>query len=205
MFERDRFALKEWAAVVEALAAGRQTVLLRKGGVEEEGGEFRIEHPEFFLYPTFEHQHRRFIRPEFLGDFDRALAAQPPGEAVLVKAYAVIGADFAVRNLDTLRALGEFHIWNEDFLKMRLAYKPEKPSYLVALRVYTFPPVILPFRAEYRGCKSWVELDRELSTAGAEPALADAKFERALEAIASLAGREKAPVSTTQRPPPGLE
>jgi hypothetical protein len=205
MFERNHFALKEWAAVVEALATGRQTVLLRKGGVEEEGGGFRIEHPEFFLYPTFEHQHRRFIRPEFLGDFDRALTAQPPGEAVLIKAYAVVGAYFSVRNLDTLRALSEFHIWNEDFLRMRIAYKPEKPLHLVALRVHALPPVTLPFRVEYRGCKSWVELDRELSTAGAEPALANAKFERALEVIASLAGREKAAVSTTQRPPPGLE
>ena len=73
MLERNRFALKEWAVVVRALATGRQVILLRKGGIEEEPGEFRVEHAEFFLYPTFEHQHRKYVLSEFLRVFDQAI------------------------------------------------------------------------------------------------------------------------------------
>ena len=51
-----RTALKEWAVACEALGRGEQVLLLRKGGISEEGREFRIEHPEFLLFPTFEHQ-----------------------------------------------------------------------------------------------------------------------------------------------------
>ena len=56
-------ALKEWAAVVEALARGQQTLLLRKGGVGDPGETFELAHREFFLFPTFEHQKREQIRP----------------------------------------------------------------------------------------------------------------------------------------------
>ena len=34
----------------------------------------------------------------------------------------------------------------------------------------------LPEKPEYAGCRSWVELDRELPTAGATPVLPEAKF-----------------------------
>jgi hypothetical protein len=37
-------ALKEWAVICQALAEGRQTILLRKGGIAEPGGAFRVEH-----------------------------------------------------------------------------------------------------------------------------------------------------------------
>ncbi len=186
-------ALKEWAVVAEALAAGRQTMLLRKGGIEEQGGEFRLEHSEFFLYPTYEHQHRRHVRPEFQADFDRALAAQPAGGAVRVRVYAIVAESFPVKSPDVLRALSEFHVWTDEFLKRRFVYRPERPLLLLALRVYTLPEVLLPFRAEYRGCKSWVELDRELSTAGAMPVLGDGEFERALSRLRSQSRQNPSP------------
>ena len=36
-------ALKEWHAVCRALASGRQTILLRKGGIYESSGEFVLQ------------------------------------------------------------------------------------------------------------------------------------------------------------------
>jgi hypothetical protein len=38
----------------------------------------------------------------------------------------------------------------------------------------------LPESAEYAGCKSWVELDRELPTEGAMPVLDDEAFREVL-------------------------
>ncbi len=51
-------AFKEWSGVCDALADGRQSILLRKGGIREEpgAGRFVPEHREFWLYPTGVHQ-----------------------------------------------------------------------------------------------------------------------------------------------------
>ena len=56
---RCQVALKEWAVTVNALAEGAQILLLRKGGIHEEGKDFRVIHPEFLLYPTYEHQREK--------------------------------------------------------------------------------------------------------------------------------------------------
>jgi hypothetical protein len=52
----NRFAFKEWAAVCTALAAGKQSLIVRKGGIHEGRDGFRVEHGEFWLYPTQFHQ-----------------------------------------------------------------------------------------------------------------------------------------------------
>src|SRR5919206_951628 len=49
-------ALKEWAVVCRALAEGRQSVVLRKGGIIEETRDFALVERRFLLYPTYEHQ-----------------------------------------------------------------------------------------------------------------------------------------------------
>src|SRR5215467_3400745 len=61
-------AFKEWAVVCEALKTGRQTILIRKGGIREEDGIFRVDDSEFVLLPTYEHQDPRLLKPEFAGE-----------------------------------------------------------------------------------------------------------------------------------------
>ena len=58
-------ALKEWAIVCQALEEGKQTILLRKGGVAEEGDGFNPENPEFFLFPTTEHESADKIKADW--------------------------------------------------------------------------------------------------------------------------------------------
>ena len=36
-------ALKEWAVAVEALEQGKTIMLLRKGGISEQGGRFQVK------------------------------------------------------------------------------------------------------------------------------------------------------------------
>src|SRR2546422_7954614 len=55
-------ALKEWAAVCRALEEGRQILLLRKGGILEAIGGFELEHPQFFLFPTYLHQNAQMLK-----------------------------------------------------------------------------------------------------------------------------------------------
>lgn len=58
-------ALKEWSAVTVALNRGIQIFLLRKGGIVEARRGFELRYREFLLFPTFEHQHAQYLKPEY--------------------------------------------------------------------------------------------------------------------------------------------
>ena len=57
-------ALKEWAVAVKSLGRGEQVLILRKGGIHRDDRDFRLVHPLFLLYPTYEHQKVELIKPE---------------------------------------------------------------------------------------------------------------------------------------------
>jgi hypothetical protein len=63
---------------------------------------------------------------------------------------------------------------------------------VLLLRVHRIPrPVTVRVRDEYHGCRSWVEIDRDLPFEGT-PVMADDEFGRAAETIRSIAGRAEA-------------
>src|SRR5215813_9559868 len=66
-------AFKEWAVTVRALSEGEQLVALRKGGIREENKHFEVEHDQFFLYPTFDHQRNDLVRESHHPELRRAL------------------------------------------------------------------------------------------------------------------------------------
>ena len=65
---------------------------------------------------------------------------------------------------------------NHASLNSRFEYK--RPGlFVLPVRVYRVPETIeIPDTAYYAGCKSWVELEKELPTAGAAPVLDDDAF-----------------------------
>jgi hypothetical protein len=69
---------------------------------------------------------------------------------------------------------------------------------VLVLRTYLLPePVELPYSEAYGGCKSWIELEQRVSTAGARPALEEEPLERLIgPALAALRGLEAAPVGS---------
>ena len=69
--------LKEWATVVKALEQGKQTVILRKGGILETASGFNIESKKFFLFPTWEHQETKHVKPEFHNFLNQVLNKKP--------------------------------------------------------------------------------------------------------------------------------
>src|SRR5713226_5681264 len=86
-------ALKEWAGIVEALRTGRQILLLRKGGIIEAAREgFVLKHREFLLFPTFEHQHRAAIRPEF-----HQLVTEPDPDRIPIRLLVQLTDDGCTR------------------------------------------------------------------------------------------------------------
>jgi hypothetical protein len=151
------FALKEWSSVCAALGRGDQIFTLRKGGIEEEEGEFKPRHASFYLYPTHEHE-----RPSALREQARPLLQTDAAE----KAGSIPFALFAqcdwvepVQTLQAARRLASETIWTTKAVEERFALYPDKPLWMLALRVCRLPSVIpIPHDPSYAGCRSWVPL-----------------------------------------------
>uniref|UniRef100_A0A7C4LN01 DUF1802 family protein n=1 Tax=Schlesneria paludicola TaxID=360056 RepID=A0A7C4LN01_9PLAN len=172
MLSENRFAFKEWASVCAALAAGRQCLILRKGGLHEPRGGFRVEQDEFWLFPTHFHQ-----QPEALIDGARVFHEQaqrecPAAGTIALQLYAVVEHSHEINDAALLSRLTGLHIWSERTVHDRFHYRRPGLCALV-VRVYRRPaPYVLPDSPHFAGCRSWVDLPTELSTEGLQPVLA---------------------------------
>jgi hypothetical protein len=190
LIEHNR-AFKEWAVACEAMKAGRQIALLRKGGIREEEGVFRVSDPEFFLLPTYEHQNANMLQPVFVEELRKSKAAAHDPYHIQIDAYAEVDTVVVAADEERVNALSKEYIWNADYVRMRFDYNPYDPLYVILLRVYRLPQTFtLPMRPEYGGCKSWVTLDRCLSTVGAVPALTDAEFASRRDSVLKTLGTQ---------------
>lgn len=170
-------AFKEWAVSCEALTEGKQILLIRKGGIREEGGAFRIEDPEFFLLPTYEHQNARLLQTPFVSRLEALKKEERDPGIVTLNAYAVVEDILLARDEAQVNAVANATVWNEIYVKERFNFNPYDPLYLLILRVYRLTEAIaLPLLPAYGGCKSWVTLKRAISTRNAIPAIPDAEF-----------------------------
>jgi hypothetical protein len=184
-------ALKEWALICEAMKEGRQIVLLRKGGIREEDGVFRVEDKEFFLLPTYEHQSDKLIQEEYRPWLQQVEDSKPDPNTIQIDAYVVVDTVTQVQREEKLREIAHEFLWNDEYLRMRADFNPYDPLLLIILRAYELPEsVTLPMRHEYAGCKSWVTLDSAISTSGCVAAVADEEFELRRAAIIGSLGAE---------------
>ncbi|MBD2103857.1 DUF1802 family protein [Leptolyngbya sp. FACHB-261] len=172
-------ALKEWAVVCAALASGLQTISLRKGGIRDLRGVFSPEHSTFWLYPTFDHQKAEQLQPTYHTLLEQVVHHRPRVGQLHMDTFAVVEQIRTVSNRDWLKSTLERTIWAESYVDLRFDYKPQKPLYLLILRVYRLPTAHAVQELErYAGCISWVDLEVPLTTAGAEPVLNDLEFAR---------------------------
>jgi len=162
-------AFKEWAVICEALAAGRQSIILRKGGIAEEGGAFRPEHSEFLLYPTYFHEHRAGVKPAFLPLLDAAEAAKPEPGTIRFSHFVRVTGVSLLSDLDAALALNPRHAWTPEVVRQRFNYR-SPGLYVLETAVFRLPePVVRSERPEYAGCKTWVHLDEPVPVDGALP------------------------------------
>lgn len=167
-----RHAFKEWAVICKALALGKQALILRKGGITEDG-DFQVEQTKFWLYPTYIHQQRGGIKSEAAPLLDQVDAERSSGGVVRLSHFAEITGVYQVRDLVSALILDHLHLWSEETVRMRFAYRTPG-LYVLPVRVYRAAEIFdLPETAAYQGCRSWVELDRDLTTEGALPVLSD--------------------------------
>lgn len=171
-------AFKEWAVVCRALAGGEQLLILRKGGIVEEGGQFKPSEPEFLLFPTYSHQSPDSVVPLARPWLMEMEAEQPEAGTVEFRHWAEVTSALQVRSLAAVLRLRGQHIWSDDVVEERF-HRWRDAIYALVVRVYSLPqPVTLELREEYTGCKSWVELAEDVPTAGSSPVISDAEFAR---------------------------
>ncbi len=179
-------AFKEWAVICRALAEGRQALVLRKGGIAEPGGSFRVEQNRFWLYPTYVHQQEAGIVPEARPLLEEALRDRPAAGVVRLSHFAVSPCVYFVDDLEKALRLEGLHLWSRATVEARFHYC--RPGlFVLPVRIYRAGTVHdLPETAEYAGCKSWVDLGCNLDTSGATPVLTEEAFDAVLATLDRL-------------------
>ena len=159
---------------------GEQIIILRKGGIHEGRGGFQVEHPRFWLFPTGFHQQRESVIPSAQVRYD---TLQLPGsDSVRIEAFCEVVDWRKLDSLEAAQGLRGEHIWTEDVIAQRFDWGKEKNIFALAVRVFRIPkPIELPIVPAYGGCKSWIELEDEISVDSAAPVLDDALFQKRLK------------------------
>jgi hypothetical protein len=185
----DTIALKEWAVAIDALEAGEQIVIMRKGGMIEETRDFKLESNAFFLFPTYEHQKMELLKDEYQLRLENITkATETYKDTVTVTSYAEVAADLEVDSQEELNRLFPYHIWTEYFAEERLKWKRAKPLHVLILRIFKLArPIELPILEDYNGCKSWISLKMELpESIEMNPVLSETEFKARKSLITEL-------------------
>ncbi|HEY9155784.1 MAG TPA: DUF1802 family protein [Opitutaceae bacterium] len=190
-------AFKEWAAIVEALGAGEQILLLRKGGIAEGRGGFQVKNQRFWLYPTFFHAQLEESKPtaakyfEIANRLDAPLAHDgavgAPRDAsspVTLRYFAEVVETNFVDNWSRIQALDAQHLWKESLVRERFDWSKPPGLHVIAVRVYATaePHVVMP-TAAMLGCKSWIEVPVDFDATASEPVLGEDDFARMLKSL----------------------
>src|SRR4051812_40409364 len=107
---------KEWAAVCDALGGGRQSIILRKGGIAEGRDGFSFKHSEFFLFPTWFHEQPEKVR-EMVGQLLPADA-----DSVEIRYAATLELSRTITSWDLAEKLEPLHILKPEVIRERFDY-----------------------------------------------------------------------------------
>jgi len=180
-------ALKEWAALIDAMTRGVQTVALRKGGIREKA--FLVEGHRFYLLPTFEHQSTDLVKPEFRGEISKVLADHRDDSGLVVRARADLIDFWEVDDETRVRALEPYHIFTDEMVAKRFNWRPTQPLTVMLLRTYSLAePWHTGLPSGVGGCRSWLEIDAETAPPAGLPAVGDSEFADVASALRSLLG-----------------
>jgi len=156
---QDAVAFKEWQVVCDALASGRQTLILRKGGIHEGRQGFSFAHESFFLFPTRFHAQSEQVR-------EGEVAAMPEwqaGDIIRITHHVQALRALTLTDWREVALLEPFHIYSEKTVRERFDWQGKgmvSGSIHVALvQVRKLAePWDFPYEKSYGGCRSWVTL-----------------------------------------------
>lgn len=176
-------AFKEWSAVCRALADGRQSLLVRKGGILEGPAGFLPVHSEFWLLPTHFHE-----TPGALAESDRRYfepAAADAAQTVRIDLLASVERVYRLADEAQLAALEPWHVYGSDTVRQRFAYR-QPGLYVLAVRIWRAAELWQSAAwPELAGCRTWVQLPTALSTSALAPVLSAAEHAARLAALSN--------------------
>lgn len=154
-----KVGFKEWQVVCDALASGRQCVLLRKGGIHEGREGFSFAHDRFFLFPTRFHASSDQVRDGRV----RATPEWQPGESVRITHFAHASRAVTLFDWHRVASLEPCHIYTEEVVRDRFHWQgrnmPSGSIHVAMVEVYELATAWqFPYTPGYGGCRSWVEL-----------------------------------------------
>jgi hypothetical protein len=190
-------ALKEWHVAAEAIAAGRQVITIRKGGIREK--EFSVRGARFWLFPTWEHESADQVKPAWHDALRRSQAARLADGSVPVRCRCTVVEAWELTEPEPLERLDPLHLWTPGYVEERLRWRPRKPLLVLLLRAEQLAaPLHLPPSDAYGGCRSWLELERVPEAALLAPALtAEAFGEASARVRAALGAASAAPAASS--------
>jgi len=188
-------ALKEWAVAVRALERGETALVVRKGGIREKA--FAVPRTSFLLLPGYEHQRLDLLKPEYR-ELMREIPSLTDDGPLRFSSFAEVEGAYEISEAEDHTSLDPHHMWTPEYAESRFKWRPKKPLTVLVLRTYLLPETVeLPYRDEYGGCKSWIELSETVSVEGVQPPLSGEEFDKlvapALEVLRNL---EPAPVGS---------
>jgi hypothetical protein len=158
-------AFKEWSYIVDALGTGRQSIILRKGGISEDSDEFKLKGKKFVLLPTLFHQGKDHVKEQWLPFLKPERYHKSP-EEVRIDYYAEVADSRIITDYDQVKKLSQYHAWTDDIIDERFN-RWNKSVHLLIVQVFELvKPVEIFMRQEYGGCKSWVELEENIELIG---------------------------------------
>ena len=176
-------AFKEWAVVVDALGGGEQILILRKGGIHETGGQFRVDYQQFWFLPTQFHEAATAVVPAKHPRL-RDLATNGSRDHICIEYYGVVDCVLRLDHVEQIDRLAGCHIWTDLVLRERFAFGRECGLYALLTRVYRQPvPVTIRWHERYGGCKSWVQLDQPMAADSLEQVVPEQEFGRQRDQI----------------------
>jgi hypothetical protein len=144
---------KEWALVCEALGDGRQSVIIRKGGLAEGREGFAFRHREFFLFPTFFHEQLDRVRET------KVVLPEPQPDEIKIRYFTRVMEARVMTDWEEVRALEPLHILRESVVRERFEYDEGPGVHVAFVDVFRLDPIWrFPDSNAYGGCRSWVEL-----------------------------------------------
>ncbi len=173
-------ALKEWAVICRAMETGRQTILLRKGGIAEGPSGFYPEHGFFWLYPTQFHQGVEQLVPSFAALLNEIEEMRTAAGQIVIRTFAAVEQVEYLTNIEQALALNGLHGWTDDVVQQRFHYK--RPGlFLFVLRIFrAAESVAVTETVAMAGCKSWVQLPSAIPFESLPPVITDAAHEQAV-------------------------
>jgi hypothetical protein len=180
---------KEWQVVCEALASGRQSIILRKGGIHEGRHGFSFAHEEFFLFPTRFHAQGDQVRE---GNVKPMLEWQT-GETFHITHHAEAEWAVTLTDWEQVRALEPLHIYSEATVRDRFDWEGKGMAsgsiHVAFVRMRELAqPWELNYQPSFGGCRSWIDLPEapEGWKESAKPVLDDSAFATLHDKIRSL-------------------